>query len=142
MKSTLFILLSIIIITCVASHKTMAQTQGNGHLCTMTMLYIPENEMDEFLSFFEKEIKPFNAENEYILSAKVYTHSWGPQWTVCLVTEYKDWEGFVAAEKKGNELLEKMYPDKSKRDELMKKFGSYLFNHTDAIVNDHPNLAK
>jgi hypothetical protein len=72
----------------------------------------------------------------------VYTHSWGPQWTVCIVTEYKDWEGFAASGKKSIEIFVKMYPDKSKREEIIKKFETYLINHTDAFVNDHPNLEK
>ena len=127
---------------CVPSQKTMSQTEDNGHLYTMTMLYVPENEMDEYLDFYEKEVKPVNAENEYILSSKVYTHSWGPQWTVCIVTEYKDWEEFAASGKKSIDIFVKMYPDKSKRDEIIKKFETYLNNHTDAFVNDHPNLEK
>jgi hypothetical protein len=142
MKSTLLILLSFIVIVCIPFQKTMSQTQDNGHLYTMTMLYVPENEMDEFLGSSEKEMKPFYAENEYILSTKVYTHSWGPQWTICIVTEYKDWEAFVAGDKKGKEIFVKMYPDKTKRDEIIKKFETYLNNHTDAFVNDHPNLEK
>lgn len=142
MKSTLLILLSFIVIMCVPSQKTMSQTEDNGHLYTMTMLYVPENEMDEYLDFYEKEVKPVNAENEYILSSKVYTHSWGPQWTVCIVTEYKDWEEFAASGKKSIDIFVKMYPDKSKRDEIIKKFETYLNNHTDAFVNDHPNLEK
>ena len=107
MKSTLLILLSFIVIMCVPSQKTMSQTEDNGHLYTMTMLYVPENEMDEYLDFYEKEVKPVNAENEYILSSKVYTHSWGPQWTVCIVTEYKDWEEFAASGKKSIDIFVK-----------------------------------
>jgi hypothetical protein len=58
------------------------------------------------------------------------------------MAEYKDWEGFLAANKKSDELFQKKYPDKTVQDEIGKKWGGYLTNHTDAIVMDHPNLTK
>jgi len=36
----------------------------------------------------------------------------------------------------------KMYPDKTKGDELMKKFASFLTGHTDALVTDNPKYEK
>jgi len=108
----------------------------------MTFIPVGNGEIGDFLKFFETESKPMDAQNEYILSSKILTHAWGPQWTVCLMTEYKDWEGFVAGEKRQGEIFDKTYPDQSTKDEIGKKWGHYLTNHTDAIVNDHPNLQK
>jgi len=113
-----------------------------GHLYTMTMLTIPNDQLSDFLSFYETDGKPMDAENEYVISVKVYTHAWGPEWTVCMVAEYKDWEGFLASQKKFDEIFNKRYPDQSKRDELYKKWGNFLNGHTDAIVFDHPKLQK
>jgi hypothetical protein len=142
MKPFINILSVILITACYPAFNTQAQTQDQGHLFTMTMLRVPESDMMECLDFFEKEAKPIDAENEYILSEKVFTHLWGPEWTICILTEYKDWEGFIAADKKWTELFEKKYPDKSQRTEIFKKFSTYLNNHTDAIVSDNPKLQK
>ena len=122
--------------------STVSFSQDKSHLYTMTMVTLTGDQMSEFLKFYETEAKPMDAQNEHILSVKVFTHAWGPSWKLCLVTEYKDWEGFLAADKRNTEIFEKTYPDKTKRDEIGKKWGGYLDNHTDAIVMDNPNLQK
>lgn len=141
-KQFLFLSLFLILSAFIAAPQAYSQSQNTGHLVTMTFLQIPNEQISEFFDFWEKEAKPLDAENEYILSTKIYTHMWGPAWTVCLVTEYKDWEGFIAAEKRGNEIFDKKYTDETKRSEIGKKFSGFLNNHTDAIVYDHPNLQK
>ena len=122
--------------------STGSFSQDQGHLYTMTMITIPNDQMSEFLKFYETEGKPMDAQNEHILSVKIFTHAWGPSWKLCMVNEYKDWDGFLAADKRGDEIFEKTYPDSTKRVEIGKKWGGYLDNHTDAIVMDHPNLQK
>lgn len=139
MLSKNFIVLFLFVLI-VLSVNTYSQDQG--HLYTMTMITLPSNQLSEFLKFYETEGKPLDAQNEYMLSVKIFTHQWGPSWKVCLVTEYKDWEGFLAADKRSTEIFEKTYADSTKRDEIGKKWGEYLDDHTDAIVSDHPKLQK
>ena len=134
-----FVLLAFLVL--IFSTSSYSQTE-QGHLFTMTMINMPSDQLSEFLKFYETEGKPGDAQNEHLLSMKIFTHTWGPEWKVCLVAEYKDWEGFLAAEKRYDEIFQKMYPDQTKRDEMGKKWGGYLDHHTDAIVMDHPNLQK
>jgi hypothetical protein len=64
------------------------------------------------------------------------------EWKVCIVTEYKDWEGFLASNKRYDEIFEKMQPDQANRDEMDKKWEVFLDNHTVTIVMDNPRLQK
>lgn len=132
----------LMLLSLVSYTNSHAQMQNQGHLWTMTFVPVGNGEITEFLKFFETEAKPGDVQNEYVLSTKIYTHAWGPAWTVCVMNEYKDWDGFVAAEKRYGEIFDKTYPDQSKKDEINKKWGHYLTNHTDAIVVEHPNLQK
>ena len=122
--------------------SVFSQETTQGHLYTMTMLMVPSDKMNEFLKFYETDGKGLDAQNEHILSTKIFVHAWGPAWTICLMTEYKDWDGFHAADKRSTEIFNAAYPDQSKRDEIGKKWSSYLTGHTDAIVFDNPNLQK
>ena len=143
MRAKFFLVFLIVVLALVITGRnSYSQMQKQGNLYTMTIIPVPGDQTREFLDFFEKEGKTYDAQNEYVLSTKVYTHSWGPAWTVCLVAEYKDWEGFIAAEQKYGEIDQKMHQDQSARDDIGKKWGHYLTNHTDAIVFDHPNLQK
>jgi hypothetical protein len=76
------------------------------------------------------------------LSVKVFRHFSGPIRNVCFITEYKDAESFVAAGKRGDEIFAKLIPDKSKRDEVMKKWMSFITGHSDALVTDIPKFEK
>lgn len=140
MFSRFIFILAFITVFVFSNSKTFSQ--NTDHLWTMTMMMVSNDQITEFLNFYEKEGKPGDMQNEYVLSTKIFTHAWGPAWTVCLMSEYKDWDGFVAGEKRGGEIFMKMYPDSSKRGEIGKTWSKFLIGHTDAIVNDHPNLQK
>ena len=134
-------LLIAIIVFAVFTKLSFSQ-DSKSHVYEMNYLTIPYEQLDEFIKFYEMYGKPLDAQNEYIVSVKLFRHNFGPSWNICFLTEYKDLEGFVAARKRGDELFEKMFTDKSKRDEIDKKFMGYLKGHTDALVNDYPNLEK
>jgi hypothetical protein len=136
----LVLLLTVIIITFF-SFLSKAQ-DSKGHLYEMNFLSIPYEQMDAFIKFYEDYGKPLDAQNEYVLSVKVFRHVFGPMWNICFVAEYKDFDSYAAGRKRGDELWEKMISDNSKRNDIEKQFASYLRNHTDALVMDNPNLEK
>lgn len=125
-----------------ASANIFAQDKPNNHVFEMTFVTIGYDQISDFLEIYEKELKPMDMQNEYVLSTKVFRHMEGPSWNICMVSEYKDMESWVAADKRFDELVAASYPDKSKREELFKKWGSFLRGHMDALVRDYPNLEK
>lgn len=124
------------------SPKIYSQDQSDGHFYEINFLNIPYDKISEYNDLYESYGKPMDAQNEYILSVKVFRHFSGPIWNVCFITEYKDAESFVAAGKRGDEIFAKLIPDKSKRDEVMKKWMSFLTGHSDALVTDIPKFEK
>ena len=141
MKVKILTVFCILFLLVLAKGNLYSQ-ESNNHIFEINFLSIPYEDINDFMTFYETVGKPLDADNEYILSVKVFRHAFGPLWSVCMITEYKDMEGFVAAEKRGDEIFMKKYPDKSKRDEIMKKYQVYLKGHSDALVRDYPNLEK
>jgi hypothetical protein len=121
---------------------TRSQDKQSSHIFEMNFLSFNYDQMEEFMQLYETVGKPLDMQNEYIISTKILRHVSGPSWNLCFVTEYKDLEAFAMAQNRGDELFEKMYTDKSKKDELMKKYSGFLRGHTDALVRDSPNLEK
>jgi hypothetical protein len=142
MKTKILSITILLLITISLTSKIYSQDQPTGHFYEMNFLAIPYEKLNDFNNFYEKYGKPADAENEYIISVKVFRHVSGPVWNICFLTEYKDMESFVAAGKRGDEIFVKMFPDKSQRDEFMKMFEMYLTGHTDALVRDNPKLEK
>lgn len=141
MKAKKLVLLAVIFIITLFSGLSKAQ-DSKGHIFEMNFLSIPYEQMDEFMKFYETYGKPLDAQNEYILSTKIFRHVFGPMWNICFLSEYKDFDSYAAGRKRGDELWDKMFTDKSKMEEIGTKFSTYLRNHTDALVSDSPNLEK
>ncbi len=139
MKPRLFVLAGFCLL--MVSFSIKAQEQ-QGNIFAVSTYKIPFDRIPEYFELYEKEAKPRIAQNEFILSQKILTHAWGPDWTVMVINEYKDLASIQAAQKRGIELFEKQYPDKAKRDELTKKFQSFSQAHTDALVVENPKLRK
>ncbi len=114
--------------------------EKSGHVYEMTFASIPYEQIEDFNKFYETYGKPLDEQNEYILSARVYTHTFGPSWSVLMVAEYKDLESFAKARKRSDELFEKLVTDKSKIAEISTKFAGFLKGHMDALVTEVPNL--
>ena len=102
------ILLSSILFLVILSFtsKIYSQDQNNSHFYEINFLNIPYDKISEFNDLYETYGKPVDAQNEYILSIKVLRHFSGPMWNVCFITEYKDAASFLAAQKRGDEIME------------------------------------
>jgi hypothetical protein len=140
-KGILSIIFAIILFTTLLG-RLFSQDKSENHFFEMNFIQVSYDELNDFLKFYDTYGKPMDADNEYILSIKIFRHYSGPMWSICFVTEYNDAESFVKAGKKGDEIFMKMFPDESKRNEVMKKWGGYLKGHTDALVTDNPKLEK
>jgi len=139
-KRIIIVLLSI---TFFASSILHAQEQEvKGHVFTIQTLKVRFNDMHEYLKFWGQEWKPLSEQNEFILSQRVFTHLWGPDWTVITIDEYEDFSAIGKAQEKYNELWKNKYPDKAERNKRSKKFSDYVQAHTDAIVIEVPKLRK
>jgi hypothetical protein len=142
MRKRIFIPLFVIVISAIFTSFSYSQSDSKQHFYEMNFLQISYDQMSEFTELYETYGKPIDAQNEYILSVKFFRHFSGPVWSVCILTEYKDLEGFAASQKRSDELWSKAYPDKSKQDELWKKWGQFMKGHTDALVTNNPKLEK
>ena len=118
------------------------EEEEEGHVYTISTFKVRFDQVEEFLDLWEKENHPIALQNEYILSTKVLTHLWGPDWSVVMITEYEKFEDIAAAWEKSNELFEEKYSSKNQRDKITKKILSYRMGHTDAIVQEVPKLTK
>ncbi|MCX6156416.1 MAG: hypothetical protein WCK13_05020 [Ignavibacteriota bacterium] len=141
MKNKLLILLAFMIAMSAFSKLSYSQ-EKSSHFYEMNYLSLNYDQLEDFMKFYEEVGKPMDAQNEFILSIKVFRHFSGPSWNVCFISEYKDFESMGKAQKRGDEIFMKMFTDKPKQDEVMKKWMGYMRGHTDALVNDVPSLEK
>ena len=142
MKTKVLLTLIILSALSIFASNSYSQEKNNSHFFEMNFITLSYDQADEFLNFYETYGKDIDAQNEYIISTKILRHVSGPSWTLCFITEYKDMESFAASQKRQYELFEKAYPDKTKIEEVFKKWGSFLKGHTDALVSDNPSLEK
>jgi len=142
MRKLILIPVIVFALTALFTSASYSQSDSKPHFFEMNFLQVSYEQMDEFTQLYETYGKPIDAQNEHIISVKFFRHFSGPVWTICFVTEYKDLDGFSAAQKRADELWEKAYPDKSKREEIWKKWGQFMKGHTDALVTNNPKLEK
>jgi hypothetical protein len=126
MKAKIINTTLVIILILLASANIYSQDKSTNHVFEMTFISIGYDQISDFMDMYEKELKPMDMQNEYVLSTKIFRHLNGPSWNVCLVSEYKDMDAWVAADKKFDDIVAASYPDKSKREEMFKKWGSFL----------------
>lgn len=90
----------------------------------------------------------FNAnvtnKNEYILSHREYRHFYTANSTdYIVVEEYKDLSSMEKAGEMNDQLIEKAWPDKTKRKEFMDAMNAYFENwHGDGIFTTNTKLSK
>ena len=71
-----------------------AQEEENGNLFYMVMIEIKPGKVGKYLELYEKTNTA--KDNEFLISEKVFTHRTGPEWSILLMREYKD---FTAVQK-------------------------------------------
>ena len=142
MKSLKQLFICFLLTLCFSHAAKLSAQTSEGHIYTVTTMKIPLEKIDEFLGNWEKYVTPTIKKNEYIVSEKLLTHIWGPEWTVLLIDEYKTWNDIDASDKRYEELFKAAEPDKDKRMEIGKIFTPYYNGHSDAIVMEQIQLTK
>ena len=85
---------------------------------------------------------PRHEQNEFLISRKVFTHRWGPDWNIVIIMEFEDLASIDKYQKRNQELRKKMHPDKTERDKIAKQLQELRLAHTDVIVIEIPKLRK
>lgn len=140
MKRTVFISLVIVFILLVGSLLFAQEEKEEPNFVVVSTYKIRFDQIGEFLERWEKYMLPRVKEIDLVKSFRVFTHYWGPDWTVLLIVEYESFDAINAAQVKMGELLREKYPDEY--EEIVKKTRSMILGHTDAIVTEVKELRK
>ena len=134
------IILSFILLTNIAVFAQEQQNEGN--VWAISTWKIRFDQRDDFLKHLETENMPIWKQNEHIISLKVFTHLWGEDWTVIMISEYKSMAAIEAADKKTKELFKQKYPDEKELKKVHDKRRKMVMGHYDNIVREVPKLSK
>jgi hypothetical protein len=132
-------LLAILLCFCLLS-PVSAQKEENGNLFYMVMIKIKPGKVGKYLELFEKTNTA--KDNEFLISEKVFTHRTGPEWSILLMREYKDFAAVQKAFEREDELNKEKFPDEKEAEKIFDELFEYRISHTDAIVIENPKLGK
>ena len=72
------------------------------------------NDIEALLEMWEED-QVTTTENEFVLSSRILTHLWGPDWTLIILSKYAKFEDIAAATARRTELFKKKYTSESRR---------------------------
>lgn len=103
----------------------------------------PFDNLDEIIELMEED-NDLTAQNEFILSRKVFRHAWAGEYSVMIILEYASFGDVTKAQDRGGELFEAKYTDEEARDARNEKFSALNGDgmHNDDIVQGIPSLTK
>ncbi len=137
------IVTSILCLTFVLSSVSICfaqEEEEKGNMFYMVMIKVKPGKVDEYLKLYEKTTTV--KDNEFVLSERIFTHRTGPDWSILLMIEYKDFTALQKMFEREDELYMEKFPDEEERDKISDEFDEYMISHTDAIVIENPNLGK
>jgi hypothetical protein len=140
MKRTFFISLVMVFMLSVSSLLFAQEEKEKPNFVTISTYKVRFDQIGKFLELWEKYTLPVVKEIDFIKSHRVFTHYWGPDWTVLLIMEYESFDAIDAAQGKMGELLKEKNPEEYQ--EINKKMRSLILGHTDAIVTEVKELRK
>jgi len=140
--SVVSVLLIMVLLFSTGSILFAQEKKEQGNVFCISTYKVPFAKLDGFLSLWEKHVKPRVKQNEYLLSQRIFTHLYGPDWTVVVLKEYEDFAGIELSSTRDKEIFKELYPDKEERDEINLEFDNSFIGHTDAIVREVPKLRK
>ena len=120
---------------------TFAQEEDEkGNMFYMVMIKVKPGKINKYLELYEKTTTA--KDNEFIISERVFRHRTGPDWSILIMFEYKDFAALQKLFEREDELYMEKFPDKKEREKINDEFGEYMISHTDAIVTEKPKLGK
>jgi hypothetical protein len=137
LSAILTLSLMLIVVPATSSH---AQDEESANLFYMTMTVIKVGKLGDHIAHMEKISTA--KDNEYIISQRVFTHRTGPEWSLMIMTEYKDLTAMQKAYERAGELYTQKFPDEEERAKIGAKSAEYIVSHTDAMVVENPKLRK
>ena len=140
MKRTVLISLGMVFMLLVGSLLFAQEEKEQPNFVVISTYKVRFDQIEKFLSLWEKYSIPILKEIEFVKSLRVFTHYWGPDWTVLLIMEYESFDAIHATQMKMAELMKEKYPDEYQ--EINKKARSMILGHTDAIVMEVKGLRK
>ncbi len=117
------------------------EEEEKGHVWSISTYKVEFGDMEDLLEMWEED-QEIVTENEFVLSSRVLTHLWGPDWSIVIISEYAKFEDIAAAQAKQSELYKKKYTNENRRKARDKKRGALVHGHTDAIVQEDPKFTK
>ena len=142
MKKMFCTSLSLVLIFMLSLSVLAQEKEEKGNVFAISTYKVGFDKIDKVLELWEKEWKPIYTQNEYVKSFRVFTHMWGSDWTIVVITEYESMGDIEKAQERSQEISKEKYPDETKRKEITAKIQSYFMGHFDDIVREVPKLRK
>ena len=139
-KHTMIYTLCLTFILSLVSVNFAEEDGDKGNMFYMVMIKVKPGMIDKFLELYEKTTT--SKDNEFIISEKVFHHRTGPEWSILIMFEYKDFATLQKLFEREDELYMKKYPDEKERKNITDRLDGYTIGHTDAIVIEKPKLGK
>ena len=143
-KFLIFVMLALFVLPAAQAVAQEAEKEpGHIFIVTTHKVYMPTDGNAEERDAMLKEMFEIDKKNTYIVSQRELRHMWGADnrdWVI--ITEYKSWADIEAANKMSNELYEKHWPDKEKRDAFFQKLFRYFPKHSDEIYREMPEYRR
>jgi len=117
------------------------EKEEEGHVFTISTYKVQFQNVDKIMKLWEEYWKPVNAKNEYVKSFRVFTHLWGSDWTIVVITEYESMAAIEASWVRGEEISKEMFPE-GESEEKLAEMQAMGLGHTDNIVKEVPSLRK
>ena len=116
------------------------EEEEKGNMFYMVMIKVKSGKVNKYLELYERTATA--KDNEFIISEKVFHHRTGPEWSILIMFEYKDFATLQKLFEREDELYMKKYPDEKERKNITDRLDGYTIGHTDAIVIEKPKLGK
>ncbi len=117
--------------------------EPEGHIFAISTFKVSFEDLEGLYEMWEEDMDLVK-DNEYILSQKILTHQWGPDWSIMIISEHATFAEVDAAQKRTTELFEAKYKKEKDRDARNAAFAKYHLRdgHSDAIVQENLKLTK
>ena len=139
-KHTMIYTLCLTIILSIVSVNFAEEEGDYGNMFYMVMIKVKPGKIDKYLELYERTTTA--KDNEFIISEKVFRHRTGPEWSILIMIECKDFAALQKLFERDDELFMEKFPDEKEREKIFDEFGEYQISHTDAIVIEKPKLGK
>ena len=139
-KHSVIYMLCLTLILSFVSINFAEEEDDKGNMFYMVMIKVKQGKINKYLELYEKTTTA--KDNEFIISEKVFHHRTGPDWSILIMFEYKDFASLQKVFEREEELYMEKYPDEKDREQISNEFDEYTISHTDAIVIEKPKLGK